>query len=146
MPALHVSESDFQSWRRSRKLGPQLASLPPEERAKKPSKWKNKRVFYDGYWFDSLAERNRYCELRLLEKGGLISQIEVHKIFTFQFNGFRLWTYESDFTYINCKTREYIVEDVKNPANAKSRDFVHNCLMMKACFGIEVKVVMNGKG
>lgn len=146
MPALHVSESDFQSWRRSRKLGPQLASLSPEERAKKPSKWNNKRVFYDGYWFQSGGERDRYCELRLLEKGGLIVELEVHKVFAFQLNGVRLWTYESDFTYTNCKTREYVVEDFKNTANAKSRDFVRNCLMMKAVFGIVVKVITKGKG
>lgn len=134
-------ETEFRAWMRAKGLGSQLGNLPPEEREKKPGKWKNKRTFYDGFWFDSLSERDRYCELKLLEKGGLITGLEVHKVFTFHLNGAALWTYETDFTYTDCLTKKYEVEDVKNPANAKARDFIRNCKMMQALYGLTVRIV-----
>ena len=43
------------------------------------SKYKAKKVTYDGYSFDSKKEANRYRELRLLEKAGVVTELELQK-------------------------------------------------------------------
>ncbi len=40
------------------------------------SKYHNKRVTVDGESFDSLKEYRRYCELRILERTGVISDLK----------------------------------------------------------------------
>lgn len=81
------------------------------------NKYRNKKVIVDGKEFDSKREGNRYKELRLLEKVGKISDLELQPRFllqdSFKKNGrtFRKIEYVADFKYIeNGKT---IVEDVK---------------------------------
>lgn len=41
-------------------------------------KYKNIKVEYDGYTFDSLAEKSRYVHLRNLERTGKIENLRVH--------------------------------------------------------------------
>ena len=41
----------------------------------KQNKYKNKKIIYDGITFDSIKEKNRYIELKILEKAGLIKEI-----------------------------------------------------------------------
>lgn len=81
------------------------------------NKYRNKKVIVDGEEFDSKKEGNRYKELRLLERAGEISNLELKPRFllqdSFKKNGrtFRKIEYVADFKYIeNGKT---IVEDVK---------------------------------
>lgn len=81
------------------------------------NKYRNKKVIVDGEEFDSKKERNRYKELRLLERAGEISNLELQPRFLlqdkFKKNGktYRKIEYVADFKYIeNGKT---IVEDVK---------------------------------
>lgn len=38
-------------------------------------KYRNQKCSYDGMTFDSKHERDRYCELRLLQKAGVISDL-----------------------------------------------------------------------
>ena len=40
-------------------------------------KYKNKRVEFDGLIFDSLKEKRRYCELQILQKQGIISDLRL---------------------------------------------------------------------
>lgn len=81
------------------------------------NKYRNKKVIVDGKEFDSKREGNRYKELRLLERVGKISNLELQPRFllqdSFKKNGktYRKIEYVADFKYIeNGKT---IVEDVK---------------------------------
>ena len=81
------------------------------------NKYRNKKVIVDGKEFDSNKEGNRYKELRLLERAGEISNLELQPRFLlqdkFKKNGktYRKIEYVADFKYIeNGKT---IVEDVK---------------------------------
>lgn len=89
------------------------------------NKFRNKRNIYDGIKFDSLAERDRYIELLLMQKAGKISGLKVHgkeltytilKSFKYTtFNGeiktHRAITYIPDFGYYIDGV--WIVEDVK---------------------------------
>lgn len=81
------------------------------------NKYKNKKVVVDGEEFDSIRESQRYKELKLLERAGTITDLELQPRFllqdSFKKNGrtFRKIEYIADFKYIeNGKT---IVEDVK---------------------------------
>ena len=81
------------------------------------NKYKNKKTQVDMYVFDSAKEAQRYRELKLLEKAGEISNLELQPRFllqdSFKKNGrtYRKVEYVADFQYVeNGKT---IVEDVK---------------------------------
>lgn len=81
------------------------------------NKYRNKKAQIDMYVFDSVRESQRYKELKLLERAGEISNLELQPRFllqdSFKKNGktYRKIEYIADFQYIeNGKT---IVEDVK---------------------------------
>ena len=73
------------------------------------NKYRNKKVQVDMYVFDSIRESQRYKELKLLEKTGEISNLELQPRFllqdSFKKNGrtFRKIEYIADFMY--CKDR-----------------------------------------
>lgn len=83
------------------------------------SKYHSKKVIVDGITFDSKREANRYCELKLLEKGGKIKDLKLQHHFelqpSFRKNGktIRAITYVADFVYFDLERMKNVVEDVK---------------------------------
>lgn len=81
------------------------------------NKYKNKKTQVDMYVFDSAKEAKRYKELKLLERAGEISNLELQPRFilqdSFKKNGrtYRKIEYVADFKYI--EKGKIIVEDVK---------------------------------
>ncbi len=82
------------------------------------NKYKNKKTIVDNIKFDSKAEANRYIELKLLEKSGKISDLELQPKFELQekyINNkgekIRAITYKADFCYL--ERNKIVVEDVK---------------------------------
>ena len=47
-------------------------------------KYRNKETTIDNHTFASMGEANRYCELKLLEKAGLISDLQLQPKFELQ--------------------------------------------------------------
>ena len=83
------------------------------------AKYRNIKTELDGITFDSKKEAYRYAELKILEKGGVIKDLQRQVKFelqpSFYHNGKkeRAITYIADFVYTeNDKT---IIEDVKSP-------------------------------
>lgn len=83
-------------------------------------KYHNKKVVRDGETFDSVKEYRRFCELLLLEKGGVISDLQrqvKYVLIPSQKEGKktieRECSYKADFVYTDNETGETIVEDVK---------------------------------
>ena len=80
-------------------------------------KYGNKKVLINGIKFDSKKEANRYYELMLLQKAGIVSSLELQPRFllqeSFKKNGktYRKIEYIADFKYI--ENGKIIVEDVK---------------------------------
>lgn len=101
------------------------------------SKFSNRHQQEDGYTFDSKRELARYRELRLMERAGKISHLEVHQIYEFIHNKILICKYEADFRYIDGDGKTTI-EDAKGaltyPYRIKKK-------MMLAFFGIEIKEV-----
>ena len=74
------------------------------------NKYRNKKVIVDGKEFDSKKEGNRYKELRLLERAGEISNLELQPRFLLQDSfkknekTYRKIEYVADFMY--CQGRQ----------------------------------------
>ena len=87
--------------------------------AETTSKYHSKKVIIDGIKFDSGMEGDRYIQLKILERAGLIKELELQKSFelqpTFRKNGktYRKIVYIADFCYFDIHLDKYIVEDVK---------------------------------
>ena len=83
----------------------------------KPSKYRAKPTVVDGIRFASMKEAKRYGELKLLEKAGEITDLELQSVFHLNaanpsqpcFVG----KYLADFSYYDARTRQLVVEDVK---------------------------------
>lgn len=83
------------------------------------SKYHNKKVIYDGITFDSIKEKNRYIELKLMERAGLIKDLklqyefELQPAFILNKKKIRKISYIADFYYFDNKLNDYIIEDTK---------------------------------
>lgn len=76
----------------------------------------------DGYTFQSIAERNRYRELKMMQGGKVIFDLKVHPKFPFKIRPelqdevYEIWSWTADFQYSErLQDGEYrvVVEDVK---------------------------------
>ncbi len=79
----------------------------------------------DGIKFDSLAEGRRYKELKLLERAGLISDLELQPKYEIipkyvNADGKKIQAayYVADFSYYDTEVGEWVTEDVKRPQTA----------------------------
>lgn len=85
----------------------------------KHPKYHNIKVILDGHKFDSKLEAQRYTELKLMLKQGLISNLELQKPYelipSFKKNNktFKKASYIADFVYYDNELGKVIVEDTK---------------------------------
>lgn len=83
------------------------------------SKYRNEKIMFDGFKFDSNRECQRYIELKMMLKAGFIENLELQKRFVLQegytFHGRKIQpiTYIADFVYFDKEKQETVVEDVK---------------------------------
>ncbi len=83
------------------------------------NKYFNKRTIIDGKVFSSKKEADRYCQLKILEKQGIIKDLQLQPKFelqpSFKKNGksYRAMNYVADFSYYDNSKQRYIIEDVK---------------------------------
>lgn len=109
-------------------------------------KYGNKKITIDGIEFDSKKEAQRYWELKLLQRAGVISGLELQKKYelipTQRIDGKvveRAIKYIADFAYI--KDGRQVVEDVKgyrDPKSAGYAKFVIKRKLMLYIHGIQV--------
>lgn len=82
-------------------------------------KYHNTKTVVDGIKFDSKLEAERYAQLKILERAGVIRKLELQPSFdllpSFRKNGktWRKTVYKADFRYILAKDDRIIIEDVK---------------------------------
>lgn len=82
-------------------------------------KYHNTKTVADGIKFDSKLEAERYAQLKILERVGVIRALELQPSFdllpSFRKNGktWRKTVYKADFRYILAKDDRIIIEDVK---------------------------------
>lgn len=108
-------------------------------------KYHNRKVSVDGILFDSAREARRYGELRLLEKGGYISNLRLQVPFELIPNQKnidgkvveRKVSYIADFVYLDRDGRT-VVEDSKG---MKTEVYKLKKKLMRYVHGIEIKEV-----
>lgn len=109
-----------------------------------PRKYRNVPEVVDGIRFDSKAEARRYCELKLIERSGLIQRLSLQPRFRFACGA----TYVGDFAYLegaypDIKGR-WVVEDVKGVETAVFR--LKACLMAHEYPDWELRIVKSSQG
>ena len=80
---------------------------------KRPSKYGAQRVEHDGHAFASRKERDRYVELKLMQRLGEISDLKLQPRFPLTVAGVKVCTYVADFQYHDELADVTVVEDVK---------------------------------
>ena len=97
------------------------------------SKYKAVKTIVDGIKFDSKKEAKRYQELKLLERGGVIKDLELQPRFDFVLNGVKMGFYKADFRYT--EDDKIVIEDVKG---FKTPMYNLKKKMMRAFHGIDI--------
>lgn len=94
----------------------------------KKSKYNNRKVIIDGIKFDSIKESQKYAELKLLEKAGVIQDLELQKVFELipKSATERAVKYKADFTYK--ENGQLVVEDTKG---YKTKEYIIKRKLMK---------------
>jgi hypothetical protein len=108
-----------------------IAPHPP-----KRAKYGNTKTTVDGIKFDSRKEANRFCELKLLQKAGAISALELQPEFPIVMNGKRVAKYCGDFRYEQYGS--VVVEDVKSPVTRRDPVYRLKKKLVEAQYGIQV--------
>lgn len=123
------------------------------------TKYRNRKVFYNGELFDSKKEFNRYKELQRMEDAGLISELrrQVKYILIPEQRGpspgvytrgprkgqdkpgkllEKECAYIADFAYFDKYVQDYIVEDTKG---FKTKDYIIKRKLMLQVYGICIR-------
>ena len=108
-------------------------------------KYRNKKIVVDGITFDSKLEARRYGELKLLERAGEITDLQLQVKYTLipsqRLNNKvveRAVTYTADFVYKLKSSGETVVEDTKG---MKTDKYILKRKMMLYFHGIRIKEV-----
>ena len=111
------------------------------------AKYQNIRTEIDGIKFASRHEASRYAELKLLEKAGLITNLQLQRVYTLigaqkDKEGKTLERpvkYIADFVYTDADGKT-VVEDAKSPATRTPVYLLKRKLML-SIYGIRIREV-----
>ncbi len=103
------------------------------------NKYRNKPCVYDGRRFASIAESRRYHQLQLLLRAGEITKLEFQPRFDLAISHVVVCKYFADFSYIDVKTGETVIEDVKG---IRTPVYRLKKKLMKVIHGIEITEIM----
>lgn len=110
--------------------------------AMRRNKYRNVPTMVDGIRFASKAEAARYLELKLLERAGEITGLELQKRYQLKAaTGEHLAYYRADFDYDTRDSRNvvtHITEDVKG---VRTPAFNLKAKLFKAQFGFDITIV-----
>lgn len=115
-----------------------VKSAQKKAKPKKRPKYNNKKTDFEGVTYDSGKEAKRAAELKLIAQAGQIRDLATKKEFPLKVNNVLVCIYESDFTYIDCKTGKLVVEDVKSAFTRTLPVYRIKNKLMRACYGIEI--------
>lgn len=89
-------------------------------------KYNNSKTEVEGIKFDSKKEASRWQELLMMEKSGIIQNLERQKRFQIvpKTETERAVFYVADFCYLEVATNKLICEDVKSAATKKNKEYI----------------------
>lgn len=108
-------------------------------------KYGNRKTVIDGHTFDSKREAARYGVLKLLERTGTITDLELQPRFELipkqrrdDGRPERACEYVADFRYTDTRTGQTVIEDAKG---MRTRDYIMKRKLMLQVHGISVREV-----
>lgn len=114
---------------------------------KKSGRIPHERVKVGDLEFDSLAEKDRYLELLVMQKAGVITELTCHpqwQLIPSQkvpgHQTLRGHRYTADFSYK--RDGELVIEDVKSERTREERDYIINRKLMWMLLGLYVEEVI----
>lgn len=114
----------------------------PSTKGRSTSKYHSQKVVIDGITFDSKKEGQRYSQLKMLEKAGLISDLRLQVPFELappvMIKGRRKppLRYFADFRYI--EDGQTVIEDCKSDITRKDSTYRVKIHLMKSVHGLDV--------
>lgn len=111
------------------------------------SKYGAQKTTFQGRTFDSKREAQRFAELRYMQMGRLISDLQTQVVFILIPNQYdketgklleRAVTYIADFEYTDLRTGQKVVEDAKG---CRTKDYIIKRKLMLHVHGIRIKEV-----
>lgn len=96
---------------------------------------------FEGIIFASKKEMMRYANLRLMERGGSISQLTCQPEFKVEINGQHFCTYTADFKYFDTLLDKWVIEEVKSTGTAKDAAYRLRKKAAELFHGIKVTVL-----
>ena len=112
------------------------------------SKYYSKKVIYDGIKFDSKKEGEYYLKLKMLEKSGLIKNLELQKEYllqdSFKINGktIRAIKYIADFVYYDTTDQKEHIVDIKGSKRTMTEAFKIKTKLFAYKYGREIEVII----
>ena len=91
----------------------------------------------DGYIFDSTLERDRYLQLKTMQRAGAIQALELQPRFMCVVNGILVTRYTADFRYTDVESGRDVIEDTKSKST-RTEAYVVRKKLAEALFGIKV--------
>ena len=95
------------------------------------------RTEVDGVVFASRAEARHYDRLKILERAGEITDLELQPRFDLHVNGVNVGFYKADFRFVD-RDGQTVVQDVKG---VKTPVYRLKKKMLKAEYGIDIQEV-----
>jgi len=114
--------------------------IKDQMKERKPTKYRNRKTSYMGIQFDSQKEKDRYQDLVLLERAGLIQDLELQPRYDLVVNGHKLGFYRGDFRYKEVATDTVVLEDVKSPVT-RTAVYMLKKKLVKAIYDVEITEV-----
>lgn len=91
----------------------------------------------DGERFDSMGERRRWQELKLLERAKLICNLERQKSYPLEVNGRLVTIYRADYVYFDVASNTHVTEDFKG---VLTPEFKLKAKLFRALYGHDITI------
>ena len=105
---------------------------------KKSSKFGAKKTIVDGITFDSKWESERYGQLKAMERGGIVTDLELQVKYDIIINDIKICKYIADFVYKEESPDGKIKEIVEDAKGFETPEFKLKKKLMKAVHGIDI--------
>jgi hypothetical protein len=105
---------------------------------KSRSKYGAKKTVVDGITFDSKWEAERYGQLKAMERGGLVTELELQVPYNIIVNDQKICKYIADFRYKLEHANGTIEDVVEDAKGVETPEFKLKKKLMKAVFNIEI--------
>ena len=96
----------------------------------------------DGITFASKKEMMRYATLKLMERAGFISELQLQPEFKVFIHGKHFTTYTADFSYLEVAQARFVIEDVKSSGTNKDAAYRLRKKAAELHYGITVSEVI----